>query len=93
MRVYIISYDLKGLGKDYSQLYDAIRRLGDCQHPLESVWVVATDSYDQNSIYSELKPAMEQNDLLLILEVKPEARQGWLAKSFWTWMSEKESAI
>lgn len=85
-RVYIISYDLKVPGKDYAKLYEAIKQLGAWQHPLESTWVVASNDYDQNSIYKALMGTMEPNDLLLIFEVKPKQRQGWLAKSFWSWM-------
>lgn len=90
MRTYIISYDLKVPGRDYTSLYDAIKNLGDWQHPLESTWVIASETHDQNTIYNNLKATMDQNDLLLIFEVKPKARQGWLAKSFWEWMGTKE---
>ena len=34
--IYIISYDLKIPGRDYTSLYDAIKSLGDWQHLLES---------------------------------------------------------
>lgn len=37
---FIISYDLKGGGSDYTELYEAIKSVGEWQHPLESTWVV-----------------------------------------------------
>lgn len=88
MKLYVVSYDLKTPGRDYSPLYDAIKELGEWQHPLESTWVIATEEFDENSIYTHLKKTLEDRDLLLILEIKPESRQGWLAKSFWEWMNE-----
>lgn len=87
--IYIISYDLKIPGRDYTSLYDAIKNLGDWQHPLESTWVIATNDYDENGIYSRLKETMDNSDFLLIFEVKPHNRQGWLPKSFWEWMNLK----
>lgn len=88
MNVYIISYDLKVPGRDYTALYEKIKCMGDWQHPLESVWLLATGNYDEDSIYHELKPAIDANDLLLILQVNPQKRQGWLAVSFWEWMKK-----
>ena len=53
MDLYIISYDLKTPGRDYTSLYNAIKDLGEWQHPLESTWVVSTN-YDENQIYNIL---------------------------------------
>ena len=89
--IYIITQDLKIPGRDYTSLYDAIKSLGDWQHPLESTWVIATSVDDENSIYEKLKTTMDNSDFLLIFEVKPERRQGWLPKSFWEWMNLKLS--
>ena len=51
MNFYIVSYDLKNPGRDYTALYDAIKSIGEWQHPLESVWIVATNTCNENSIY------------------------------------------
>ena len=91
MAFYIISYDLKVPGRDYTPLYSKIKALGEWQHPLESTWVIKTETYDQNQIYESLKEVLDSNDLLLIFKVFPDARQGWLAKSFWEWMETKSS--
>ena len=91
MKFYIISYDLKVPGRDYAPLYNAIKELGEWQHPLESTWVIATEEYDENHIYEKLKQVLDTNDLLLIFKVVPEERQGWLAQSFWEWMRTKLS--
>ncbi len=89
MNFYIVSYDLKNPGRDYTALYDAIKSIGEWQHPLESVWIVATNTCNENSIYEKVKPELDPNDLLLIFKIEPKKRQGWLAKSFWTWMKTK----
>ena len=85
---FIISYDLKGGGSDYTELYEAIKSVGEWQHPLESTWVVKTD-LDQNQIYDRLKTALDDVDHVLIFQIYPKERLGWLAKSFWAWMREK----
>lgn len=92
MNFYIISYDLKVPGRDYSPLYNEIKELGEWQHPLESTWIVAT-VHNENDIYNRLKPVLDTNDLLLIFKVVPGDHQGWLAKSFWEWMRTKISEI
>ena len=84
--IYIISYDLKNPGRDYTSLYEAIKSYKDWQHPLESVWLVSTmDSADD--IYNRVKPTMDGNDLLFISELQVKHRQGWLAKSCWEWIN------
>lgn len=41
--VYLITYDLKKPGQDYSNVHDAIKSCGTWWHYLESTWLV--DSY------------------------------------------------
>lgn len=96
MNAFIISYDLKSSGRDYTSLYDQIKSLGEWQHPLESVWVVfaeypagvSKEEYLDN-MSNSIRNEMTAEDLLLIFEIKPEVRQGWLATSFWQWMRDK----
>lgn len=33
-KIFLITYDLKEPGQDYSELYEAIKGLGDWQHPI-----------------------------------------------------------
>ena len=87
-RFYIIAYDLRTPGRDYTDLYMAIKSNRDWQHPLESTWIVWTTE-DANDIYKTLKPTLDQNDLLFISDVNLRNRQGWLAKSCWEWMNER----
>lgn len=87
-RFYIISYDLKTPGRDYSALYAAIKNNRDWQHPLESTWLVYTRE-DATDIYDALKPTMDNNDLIFISELRIENRQGWMSKACWEWINAK----
>lgn len=87
---YIISYDLRNHGRDYTSLYDAIKSCGDWIHPLESTWIVYTN-YDASEISNILrdKGQMEERDLLFVCKLQIEDRQGWLNKSVWRWIKDK----
>ena len=87
-RFYIISYDLKNPGRDYSSLYTAIKSDRDWQHPLESTWIVWTTE-SANDIYKTVKPTLDSNDPIFISELNIMDRQGWLAKSCWEWIKQR----
>ena len=88
-KTYLITYDIKKPGQNYSELYTAIKNEGDWQHPLESTWVVKVGSFTTaNNIYERLRPKIDQNDFLFVVEITKQDRQGWLAKTFWTWLNE-----
>lgn len=84
---YVISYDLKTPGKDYSSLYEAIKSFPDWQHPLESMWVIFTP-YSADEISSKLRADgnLDNNDLLFVCRLQIQDRQGWLDKKFWEWI-------
>lgn len=84
--LYIISYDLKVPGRDYSSLYDAIKTF-EWQHPLESTWLVITEySADEISKLLRKNGRMDDSDLLFVCRLDPKDRQGWLDKSVWVWI-------
>jgi hypothetical protein len=90
-KTFLITYDLKRPGQNYSDLYDAIKSEGDWQHPLESIWAVKTGiSVSAGTLYERLRPLIDENDSLFIVEITDQDRQGWLAKSFWTWLKENK---
>lgn len=88
-KLYLITYDLKKPGQNYSELYEAIKSLGDWQHPLESSWLVrVNDKIRAQDIYNRLRPKIDDNDRIFITEIPSENnRQGWLSKTFWTWLN------
>lgn len=50
-------------------------------------WVVKTTS-DVAKWQTRLKPLVEPDGTLLIFEINPKKRQGWIAKGFWGWLKK-----
>ena len=87
--IVLITYDLKQPGRNYTPLYDTIKSLGDWQHPLESTWFVQMDDdTDINEVVDKLKSSADKNDLFFAVKITSKY-QGWLSKSFWTWIDQK----
>ena len=86
MPVYVISYDLKKPGQDYTELHEAIKNIGSWWHHLDSTWLVDTDLTPEQ-IWQKLDGKIDQNDLLLIHALKP-GSQGWLTQKAWNWISK-----
>ena len=92
MKLFLITYDLKQPGRNYTELYELIKTLaGDnCwQHPLESTWVVKmNDNISVNGITTKLRVAMDAKDSLFVVEITGMNYEGWLPRSFWDWMKK-----
>lgn len=67
---YLISYDLNSPGKNYDDLYEAIKNAstGVWCKPLSSVYIIKSD-YSTGTIYNRLKSCIDENDCILIIEV------------------------
>jgi hypothetical protein len=90
VKTFLITYDLKKPGQSYSELYEAIKNVGDWQHPLESTWIVRVDSYfSAQNIYETLRLRIDDNDSLFIVEITKQDRQGWLSKTIWAWLKNE----
>ena len=86
-KLFLITYDLKKPGQNYTELYDSIKGCGQWQHPMESTWVVKVSNLtSSNDIYNLLRPKIDDNDFLFVVEITDQDRQGWLAKTFWEWL-------
>ena len=88
MAVYLIGYDLNKQDKDYEGLYEAIKSYGTWWHHLDSTWMIDT-KHDVDSIFKKLKPHIDDNDYLLIIQVK-DNYSGWLPKKAWEWLRERQ---
>ena len=87
MGYYLISYDLRTPGKDYTSLYAAIKQISpQWQHPLESTWFIYT-SLSSGEIYNRLYIHMDRSDRIVIIKVDEKDKQGWLSKTFWDWIN------
>jgi len=83
-KVYAICYDLRQPGRDYSGLFGAIKAVGPWWHYLDSTWLVKT-TMAPDQLWPVLSPHLDQNDFLLIIEVKNN-KSGWLPKEAWDWI-------
>lgn len=92
MQIFLITYDLKQIGQNYSGLYNTIKELGDWRHPMESVWFVAINSHLINStdIYEKLRMTVDKNDSIFVVNVTKSDKQGWVPKSLWEWFDLNE---
>ena len=85
MSKYCVSYDLNENHKDYDGLISAIKDYN-CIKALYSTWFVKSDDSAQD-IYKHLKPYIDNDDHLFVIEVNPSAKQGWMPKDIWTWLN------
>jgi hypothetical protein len=85
--IYAINYDLKKPGRDYSGLYQAIKRTGAWWHYLGSTWLVDT-KLDAAGVWKELAKHIDKNDRMLIIGVTKDY-QGWLPKDAWDWIRSR----
>lgn len=66
--IHSITYDLKQPGRNYDDLYQAIKSYSSWAHPLESVWFVDTSS-DPRSVCDHLKQYIDSNDILFVVRM------------------------
>jgi hypothetical protein len=64
--VYLISYDLRQPGRDYSQLIDAIQKLGPWARVLESLWTVDVNA-KADAIAQHLRAYIDPSDGLFVV--------------------------
>lgn len=87
MKSYLITYDLNRSGQNYTILVEKLKSFERYQHCMDSIWLVrTTDSAVQ--IRNFLKPCIDQNDELLIVELNSEAAWIGLGKRCVEWIKE-----
>lgn len=71
---YLISYDLNSPGKNYDDLYEAIKAAstGVWCKPLRSVYIIKSNLRAEE-VYNRLKPCLDDNDCILVIEVTRES--------------------
>ena len=82
---YLMTYNLKTAYWNYTGFYSGIQNLGPWWHYFDSTWIVKT-SYNAQQVYNILAPHISKNDLLLIIEIVPGSRYGWLPQDAWNWI-------
>lgn len=82
----LITYDKRSKGKDYSPLYDEIKKCGDhWWHYMESVWLVHTNLTPEEC-NNRLRGRIDKDDYLFVVEITNQRRQGWLPTKAWEWI-------
>lgn len=88
--VLLVTYDLNKPGKDYSELYKAIKAASnDHIHPLESVWILDTN-HSAKVVSDYLRNHIDSNDNLFVARLTRESA-GWMPKDAWTWLGNRMS--
>jgi len=72
MACYIVSYDLRAPGRDYEELYAAIKAYGTWARITESMWAVVTTK-KAVEVRDDLKKHLDSNDRLFVLKSATEA--------------------
>lgn len=88
MAVYLISYDLNNLGKNYDGVIEAIKNAstGAWCKPLKSVFLIKSNlTVDQVS--ERIQNEADDDDRWLVIEVINN-KQGWLDKDMWKYINE-----
>jgi hypothetical protein len=86
MSVFCVSYDLKGINRDYTPLIRALQSKGKWWHFLESTWLISTDETAVD-VWNRIYSTIDKKDVLLIIEVRNNVN-GWLPKEAWDWIRE-----
>lgn len=68
MNTYLISYDLRQPGRDYSSLHEHIKSYGQWAKPLESVWLIKS-SRSVEQVRNAAQQHMDSNDRILVIDV------------------------
>jgi CRISPR/Cas system-associated endoribonuclease Cas2 len=88
--IVLITYDLNKPGKDYSDLYNAIKAISnDWLHQLTSVWLVQTELQPQQ-IYERLESCIDKNDELFIVRITSNWF-GYLSQTALNWLGNRVS--
>lgn len=90
MKAFSITYDLKAPGRNYEELYEAIKASGKWWHFLESTWIVVSNESSQQ-IWNRLANKVDRNDFVLIIEVRRDC-YGWLPQEAWNWINTNVQA-
>lgn len=88
MAAYMITYDLNSAGQKYDEVIKAIKDSSTgawCSYWKSSYLIKST--LTPNQISDNIKPHLDNNDRLIIIEVKNNY-QGWLTEKQWKYIRE-----
>lgn len=83
-KLYLITYDLKKDGRDYSSLTAALKLSPHWWHHMDNTWLVKT-SETPEQVWNRLAPHMDKGDNMIIIQVTKNY-SGWLSQKAWDWI-------
>jgi len=88
--VYLISCDLNKIGKDYSDVYEAIMTAstGAWCHFFDSTWLIKSKYKSAHSVFSCIQPHLDSGDRCIVVELENN-KQGWLDKEQWDYINKQ----
>lgn len=89
MSAYMITYDLNATGQKYDEVIQAIKDSSTgawCSFWKSSFLIKSYLS--ANAISNKITPHLDQNDRMIIVEVKPNNYQGWLSNDNWEYIKD-----
>lgn len=89
--LFVISYDLKSPGKDYSSLYEVIKSFGAWWHYLDSTWIIRSQR-SVSDISDLIRQRMDANDRLIVAAISVHDTDGWLPQKAWDWIRENDKS-
>ncbi len=72
MYTYLISYDLRAPGKNYTDLHNHLKNYSDWAKPLESVWLIRSNS-KPSEVRDAARKRMDANDHIFVVDVTKQA--------------------
>ncbi|TGM95977.1 hypothetical protein [Leptospira yasudae] len=89
MSLIMISYDLKGPKRNYTDLIEAIKSEHNWWHYLDSFWLV--DSSKSVEYWTKkLNKHIDEDDNLLVMKISIEDYNGHLPQKAYDWIHRKE---
>lgn len=85
MKKYIVTYDLNKKDKDYNGLINAIKQYN-CIKLLYSAWIIKSNQSAQQ-IFDALRPYIDANDGIIVIEINTLNEQGWLPNDKWNFIN------
>lgn len=86
MNLYLVTCNLKTIGLDYTDFFNAVESLENCQIA-ESIWLIYT-KFDSVALFNFLCVSLGENDLLFITRVTGDSI-GWLDDEVRLWLEGK----
>jgi hypothetical protein len=85
MKTYFIGYDLKNPGQNYTDLIEAIKKLGSYWHCLDSTWLIKSNS-TAIEIRDYLIKHIDKNDKILVAQISGDGAWKGFDKTCADWL-------